>query len=353
MPRIVYSPEHEKFQPMPVYNPRTHAMEPHPDSPERVRWILEAMEELSWPILRESGDYNLDPFFGVHSYDMVSLFREVDQGFAAGMLEPPLVPAEFAVRRLSRLPESLDGRLGWYCTDVRTPLTPGSWAAACGSLSATVAGADLLIEGERVVYVIARPGGHHAGKDFYGGGSYLNNAAGAVVQLSRRGRVAVLDLGYFHGNGTQDIFYASKEITCVSVHVDPRAVYPHFAGYDDEKGEAKGRGSNHNLPLDLPLNEKAFFHAVDRAVAEIRRSRADALVVSLGTDIASGGAGSGAGLDIPGMRLPVSVYAEAAVRIGKLQVPTLVIQEEGNDPETLGPTVRTFLEALWAAVSSH
>ncbi len=353
MPRIVYSPEHEKFQPMPVYHPRVHALEPHPDSPDRVRLILEALDDLSWPILRETGDYNLDPYLGVHSYDMISLFREADQGIAAGMLEPPLVPAEFAVRRLSRLPESLDGRLGWYCTDVRTPLTPGSWAAACGSLSATVAGADLLIEGEQLVYVIARPGGHHAGKDFYGGGSYLNHAAGAVVQLSRRGRVAVLDLGFHHGNGTQDIFYASREITFASVHVDPRAVYPHFAGYDDEKGEAKGRGSNHNFPLELPLSEKAFHRAVDHAVGEIRRSRPAALVVSLGTDLSSGGARSGAGLEISGLSLPVSAYAEAAVRIGKLKLPTLVIQEEGDEQETLGLVVRTFLEALWAAVSSR
>ncbi|WP_455382168.1 hypothetical protein [Salinispira pacifica] len=350
MPRIVYSPEHEKFTPGEIYNPRVHALEPHPDSPDRVATILDAVSELSWPVIRETGDYNLDPYFGVHSYDMISLFREADQGISAGMLEPPLIPTEFAVRRLARQPGSLEGRLGWFCTDARTPLMAGSWAAACGALSATVAGADLILSGERLVYVIARPAGHHAGSDFYGGGCYLNNAAGAVVQLSRRGRVAVLEIGFHHGQGTQDIFYGSKEITFASVHVDPRAVYPHFAGYDDEKGEGKGKGTTRNFTLSLPLSEKAFFKAVDHAVAEVRKGRPQVLVVSLGADLASAPSG-GAG-DIPDIRLPLTVYAEAAVRVARLGIPTLVIQEEGNDPSTLGPSVHGFLEGLWSVLSN-
>ncbi len=347
MPRIVYSPEHEKFQPVPVYNPRTNALEPHPDDPARVGLILEALEDLSWPVNRETGDYNLDPYFSVHNFEMITLFREVDSGISAGMLDSPVVAAEFAGRHASRQPQSLDGRLGWYCTDVRTPLTAGSWAAACGSLSATIAGADLILSGERLVYVIARPGGHHAGRDFYGGGSYLNHAAGAVVHLSRRARVAVLDIGFHHGNGTQDIFYESREIGFASVHVDPRAIYPHYYGYADEKGEGKARGSNHNFPLQLPLTPKDFGDAVDRAVAELRRIRLEALVISLSANVA----GAGDRLPIPGMNLPVSVYADAATRIGKLKVPMLVVQEEGHDPQTLGPSVRGFLEALWAVVS--
>ncbi|HUX12126.1 MAG TPA: hypothetical protein VMW87_03810 [Spirochaetia bacterium] len=350
MPRIVYSPEHEKFQSVPVYNPRTNALEPHPDDPARVGLILEALEDLSWPVIRETGDYNLDPYLGLHSYEMISLFREVDNGISAGMLNSPVVAAEFAGRHASQQPESLDGRLGWFCTDVRTPLTAGSWAAACGSLSATIAGADLLMGGERLVYVIARPGGHHAGRDFFGGGSYLNHAAGAGVHLSRRARVAVLDIGFHHGNGTQDIFYESREIGFVSIHVDPRAVYPHFCGYADENGDGKARGGNRNLPLHLPLTPKEFGDTVDRAVGELRRMRPEALVISLSANIATEG---GNHLPIPGMNLPISVYADAATRIGKLNVPMLVVQEEGDDRQTLGPSVRGFVEALWAVLSKH
>jgi len=345
MPKIIYSPEHRKFSPSNIYDARINELVKYADTPDTVDAILHALEELSWPVIRESGDYKLDPYFGSHDGEMIALFREVDQGISSGLLESPVVPSQFAVRRLDRLPDALDGRLGWYCTDVRTPLSAGFWAAACGSLSATIAGANLLLEGERLAYVLARPSGHGAGRDFFGGGSYLNYAAGAVTQLSRRSKVAVLEIGFHHGSGTQDIFSAFRDVLFASVHVDPSSVYPYYSGYSDQHGDAK-RDSIQNLTISFPLEPKRFVNAVRNAVGEVKRTRPGTLIVSLGTDLCSA---EGSDRALAGMSLPLSVYAEAGSLVGSLRIPTLVIQEDGRETALAGDAVREFLQALQAA----
>ncbi|MGV8248309.1 histone deacetylase family protein, partial [Pseudomonas aeruginosa] len=82
---------------------------------------------------------------------------------------------------------------------------------------------------------LCRPPGHHAGGDFMGGYCFLNNAAIATQAFLDQGarRVAILDVDYHHGNGTQDIFYRRDDVLFASIHGDPRAEYPYFLGYAD------------------------------------------------------------------------------------------------------------------------
>ncbi|KAG0738787.1 hypothetical protein G6F24_017523 [Rhizopus arrhizus] len=98
---------------------------------------------------------------------------------------------------------------------------------------------------------LPRPPGHHAGADFFGGYCFLNNAALAAQALRDAGaeRVAILDVDYHHGNGTQSIFYERGDVLTVSVHGDPTTEYPFFLGYADEHGAGAGAGANLNLPL--------------------------------------------------------------------------------------------------------
>ena len=61
--------------------------------------------------------------------------------------------------------------------------------------------------------------------------------------------MAILDVDFHHGNGTQDIFYTRADVLTVSIHGNPRFAYPHFAGFADEHGEGSGESYNLNLPL--------------------------------------------------------------------------------------------------------
>ena len=126
------------------------------------------------------------------------------------------------------------------------------WAGSSGIL-ALLEGAvgDLAQEAERAVFSVCRPAGHHASQDLAGGYCYLNNAAIAAQAHLNTGarRVALLDVDYHHGNGTQRIFYHRSDVFFISLHCRPQDEYPFLMGYDTELGEGAGKGYNLNLPL--------------------------------------------------------------------------------------------------------
>ena len=98
---------------------------------------------------------------------------------------------------------------------------------------------------ERAAFGSCRPPGHHAARDYYGGYCFLNNAAIAAQRLRDDGaaRVAILDVDYHHGNGTQDIFYERADVLYASIHADPSSDFPYFLGYADETGAGAERAS--------------------------------------------------------------------------------------------------------------
>src|SRR5690606_29459483 len=102
--------------------------------------------------------------------------------------------------------------------------------------------------GHRTTYALCRPPGHHAEAGLFGGFCYLNSAAIAAEYLSSFGKVAVLDIDYHHGNGTQSIFYRRSDVLTISLHCDPHNAFPFFTGFEDERGEASGLGRNINFP---------------------------------------------------------------------------------------------------------
>ncbi|MGE5339342.1 MAG: histone deacetylase family protein [Gemmatimonadota bacterium] len=242
-------------------------------------------------------------------------------------------PSVWPVRTLRSDVEPADfvARLGLYSMDNGTPLSAGTWAAAKAAADAAVSAADLLGRGERAAFCATRPPGHHAGCDFMGGYCFLNNAAIAAEALRSRScdRVAVLDVDYHHGNGTQAIFYDRADVLFVSIHGDPRTEYPFYSGHADETGSAEGLGFNVNLPLPAGTEAEAWFSALDQACALIQRYRADALIVSLGLDTFVGD-------PISRFRLRSVDYLRLGEELARLSLPTVFILEGGYAAAELG-----------------
>ena len=117
-----------------------------------------------------------------------------------------------------------------------------------------------------------------------GGYCFFNNAAIAAQAFLDRGagRVAILDVDYHHGNGTQDIFYDRADVLFTSIHGDPRFEYPYFLGYADEKGNGVGTGYNFNYPLAAGSDWATWSQALQAAIRQIQAYAADVLIVSLG-----------------------------------------------------------------------
>ena len=175
----------------------------------------------------------------------------------------------------------------------------------------------------------------------YGGYCYINNAALAAQELRDRGaaRVAVLDVDYHHGNGTQDIFWDRDDVLFVSIHGTPETEYPYFLGYADERGVGAGLGHTLNLPLPRGTAWSQYGDALDIALAAIKRYAPDALVVSLGVD-------TYAGDPISAFALTQADFATLGKRLAELALPTVLVQEGGYAVAELGDNVAAVLAAF-------
>jgi len=209
-------------------------------------------------------------------------------------------------------------------------------------------GAALLLEGQPLAYALCRPPGHHAGTDLYGGYCYLNNAAIAAQHLAggleraERHRVAILDIDFHHGNGTQQIFYEREDVLFVSIHADPAREYPFFAGYADERGAGAGLGYTLNYPLEAGVADGRYLAVLDRALAAVAEYAPRYLVLSAGFDTFGGD-------PIGDFALSTAAYPAIGRRIAALGLPTLVVQEGGYAIAALGENAAGLLRGLAAA----
>lgn len=252
-------------------------------------------------------------------------------------------PSVWPVRSLRSDVEPLNfiARLGLYSMDNGCPLVGGTWAAAKAGADAAASAAGLIADGAGAVFCATRPPGHHAGADFMGGYCFLNNAAVAAQSLLAQGcgKIAVLDVDYHHGNGTQDIFYRRAEVLVVSVHGDPRTEYPFYLGHADETGEGAGDGCNLNLPLPAGTAADAWFAALDVACERIAGYGPEALVVSLGLD-------TYAGDPISTFKLQSEDYLRLGARLKRLGRPVVFVLEGGYAAAELGTNAANVIEGF-------
>jgi acetoin utilization deacetylase AcuC-like enzyme len=254
-------------------------------------------------------------------------------------LYPDLFPGEGA-----RLPRKMSSPLwaGLYCTDAVTPIMMQTYAAARGSAECALTGAELLKKGtERRVYALCRPSGHHAGPRVFGGYCYFNNCACAAHYLRDAGRVAIVDIDYHHGNGTQEFFERQRRIFTASIHGDPKVEYPYFWGYANERGVGAAKGTNLNVPLPLKSDDSAYLTALERVLRALRRFDPAFLVIAAGFDTHTTD-------PIGGFDLSTEVYREVGARFAALDIPTLICQEGGYNVKVLGACARSLLEGFGA-----
>jgi acetoin utilization deacetylase AcuC-like enzyme len=232
----------------------------------------------------------------------------------------------------------IDALVGRYSFDASTPLTPHSYAASYGSAQAALTALDAVLAGDRTAFAACRPPGHHAGRDYCGGYCHINAAAvaGQAARDAGHGRVAVLDIDYHHGNGTQDIFLDRGDVFYASIHADPATDYPFFWGHADERGEGTGEGTTLNLPLPQGTSIDAFRSAQGAALEAITRFAPSLLVVSFGADTWEGD-------PISGFRLTTADYSTLARDIAACGWPTVIVMEGGYAIDALGRNVASFL----------
>jgi len=306
------------------------------EAPVRISSILGELDKTGlferFKVIRHSKKHILE----VHDKKLVDYLKNVCAGLEPGKSVYPYV---FPVRNAARPPRELPVRAGYFCIDTFTPINSNAYLAARRAVDATLTAAGRLLKGHRIAYALVRPPGHHAERKVFGGFCYFNSSAVAANYLSRHGKVAVIDVDYHHGNGTQDIFYERADVLTISLHGQPRFTYPYFSGYSQEKGSGAGLGFNVNYPLPEELDGRGYRVFLERAVNKIRRFRPGFLIIALGLDPARGdptGTWSLNGKD----------FEQNGAMLASLTLPTLVVQEGGYRVRTLGNNVRRFFEGL-------
>jgi acetoin utilization deacetylase AcuC-like enzyme len=244
-------------------------------------------------------------------------------------------------------PVNFAARMGLYSFDAGTPLTAGTWAAAEAGAACAVAAARALggSSPPRATVALTRPPGHHAGADFFGGYCFLNNAAIAAQTLLDEGarRVAVVDVDYHHGNGTQSVFYERADVLTVSIHGDPRTEYPFYLGHADELGAGAGAGFNLNLPLPTGTGFARWRVALATALQRVADFGADALVVPLGVDTFEDD-------PISGFRLASADYLQVGRDLATTGLPVVFTLEGGYAVAAMGVNVVNVLEGFSSQV---
>lgn len=309
----------------------------HVETPVRAENIVAAIG-----VVAPARDFGVAPILAVHDAGYVEFLRTAFGRWQADGRSGEAIGYAFPVvaRREIRL-DRIDALLGRYSYDAATPIGAGTWTAAyAGAQTALSALQPLLAAEERHAFALCRPPGHHAGRDYLGGYSYLNNAAIAAEAATRVGRrVAILDVDYHHGNGTQDIFLHRGDVFFASIHADPATDYPFYWGHADETGTGDGRGATVNLPLPHGTGIDAYRVALDGALARIDAFAPDMLVVSFGADTFEGDPISHFGIRTADYRMLAAVIAGRAL-------PTLIVMEGGYATDALGGNVLSFLRGF-------
>lgn len=294
---------------------------------------------------RPAHDYGIQPILRVHSADYVEFLRSAhDAWLAAGRSGDAIGYTWPVVRRRDLDLQRIDAQLGRFSYDAATPIMAGTWEAAYWSAQAALtATAAVIDDNPRATFALCRPPGHHAGPDYLGGYCYLNSAAIAAAEAVHRGRrVAILDIDYHHGNGTQDIFVESAEVLFASIHADPSTDYPFFWGHADERGAGAGKGKTLNLPLPRGTRIEGYLNALDRACSEVLAHGADLLMISFGADTFEKD-------PISYFELREPDYAIIGSRIADLGIPAVIIMEGGYAIDALGGIVSSFLSGFGRA----
>lgn len=343
---VVASDHHRRHDPRQEIE--SSALQPPFEHPHRAEVIRAALGADDAFAVVEPHDFGTDPIVAVHDPGLVRFLAHAwaDYQREVGPTHD-VVPDVFAMPGLRTGMGGLDGigeparasaRLGWWGYETTTPITEGTYVAARGAVDIALTAATTVAGGAPLAYGLCRPPGHHAAYALYGGYCFFNNAAVAADHLARTldAKVAVLDVDYHHGNGTQQLTYERDDVAFVSLHGDPARAYPFYTGYADETGAGRGRGSTHNVPLPAGVDDDTYSAALDTALDWLDDIDPAVVVVSLGVD-------TYAADPICDFALTTSGLARCGAAVAARGRPLVVLQEGGYADEALGANVRAWL----------
>lgn len=195
------------------------------------------------------------------------------------------------------------------------PVFPGMYEYAVLAAGGTLVAAKLILSGDADVAFNPSGGFHHAGPERAAGFCYINDVALACMVLAEQGkRVLYLDVDVHHGDGVAYAFYDRSDVMTISLHQDPRTLFP-GTGFADEIGTGEGKGYCVNVPLPVGTYDQIYLKAFEAVVLPlIKAYNPDVFVFELGADALAGD-------PLGHLQLTNNVYAEIINHLLSLNKP--------------------------------
>ena len=312
------------------------------ERPSRMDYILRRLNDVQLGPVAAPDPFEMASALAVHDPAYVRFLETVWDAWVAEGNAGEAIATNWPARRMAQTcPENIDGKLGYYALASETSITQGTWASTQASAAVALTGARRILGGAGGCFALCRPPGHHAARDMYGGYCFLNNAAIAAQAMRDAGlaRVAILDVDFHHGNGTQDIFYDRDDVLFISLHGEPQQAFPYFLGYAPETGTGAGEGFTLNLPMPVGTPYGVWQKALGTALDRVAAFAPDALIVSLGVDTFEND-------PISFFKLRSADFLTMGADIAQAGLPTLFVMEGGYDIDEIGVNTVNVLEGF-------
>jgi len=335
--KIFYTDKHLAHAPTAELH-RGEMVIPH-EGPHRIDMLLTGLKQAGFSNFNTPLVFDEACLKHVHTEPYIDFIKTAWQRWNEAGYAGDVLPMTYPHRpRRGKPPIDIDGAAGYFCSSSDTVITQTSWEALTAIAACAVGAADTVIAGADSAFALIRPPGHHAGADYMSGYCILNNSAIAAQRLRRggAGRVAILDIDFHHGNGTQDIFYRRDDVFFASLHGHPDHHFPYFWGHKDETGEGDGEGYTVNYPLPPGTGYDIWSNALRNAISRIRTFGAEALLVSLGVDTYEHD-------PISAFKLKTPDYLACGREVAKLGLPTVFIMEGGYGVPEIGDNIAGVL----------
>lgn len=341
--KTIYSPKHSDHWLRFEYS--GGQAKPCFEKPDRVEFVKREIQSRNLGEIILADEFSIDYILAVHDKSYITFLQECWAQWSSEM-NPELDAIATVFNRQCFMstsePQCIEARLGKYSADLTAGLGPNSWNAIESSAHVALSGAKAVLAGEKSIFSLCRPAGHHASEAIMAGYCYVNNAAVAAQYCLQAGckKVAVLDIDYHHGNGTQSIFYDRPDVLVTSIHADPDREYPFFAGREHELGEGAGKGFNLNIPLALSSTSwTEYQQALHKSMDAISTYQPDILIVSLGVDTYEND-------PISHFKLNSNDFERIGNLLAELRLPSLFVFEGGYAVQEIGVNTVNVLQAF-------
>lgn len=312
------------------------------ECPARAEMVLKHVKQCALGPVLSPRSHSLDQILRIHDQRYIHFLQTCWTDWQAAGYAGEAIPYIWPLQDAGEFrSEDIQARLGHFALASDTAISDGTWQSTLASARVALTAQSLVANGQESAFALCRPPGHHATTDRFGGYCFVNNAAIVAQAFLDQGalRVAILDVDFHHGNGTQSIFYDRRDVMVLSLHGDPRVAFPYFTGYADEIGSGDGEGFTANYPLPRNTEFEQWDDALTTALRRIFAYAPDALVISLGVDTF---------IDDPisFFRLQSEDFTRYGARLATANLPTVFLMEGGYATEELGLNTTNVLRGF-------